>query len=209
MEGRFRDRDRRIGRNPAKRQPKHRILVVCEGKVTEPKYFQKLQHAFRNPLVHVEIHKQAGVPMTVVDRAIELNDEARQAARRNGDGFLNYDEVWCVFDVDEHPRLEKALKLAEDSGFQVALSNPCFELWALLHFRDQVQQVHRREVQGALKEILPKYDKELDFGRMHGGYEDAVKRAQSLEKSANAVGDPRRNPSTSVYRLTEQIRTGG
>jgi hypothetical protein len=33
MERRFRDRERHIGRNPAKRDPKHRIFVVCEGKV--------------------------------------------------------------------------------------------------------------------------------------------------------------------------------
>jgi len=54
MARRFRDRDQHIGRSPAKRERKHRILVVCEGKLTEPEYFKALQHEFRNRLVHVD-----------------------------------------------------------------------------------------------------------------------------------------------------------
>jgi hypothetical protein len=139
MERRFRDRERYIGRNPAKREPKHRILVVCEGKVTEPEYFKALQHEFRNRLVHVEIDKQAGVPLTVVTRAIDLNRQADEAANRNEDDNLRYNDVWCVFDVDEHPNLAEALELAGKSRVQVALSNPCIELWAL---REEMRTQH-------------------------------------------------------------------
>jgi hypothetical protein len=209
MEKRFRDRGTRIARNSAKRDPKHRILVVCEGKVTEPAYFRSLQHEFRNRLVHVEIDDQAGVPMTVVNRAIDLNKEATEEAKRNRDDNLKYDEVWCVFDVDDHPRLADAVRLAQESGVEVALSNPCFELWALLHFTDQSQQVHRHDLQRTLRSFLPQYDKTLDFKRMHGGYVESVRRAESLQRTAEALGDPGRNPSTGVYRLTERIRSGG
>lgn len=209
MGRRFRDRDRHIGRNPAKREPKHRILVVCEVKVTEPEYFKALQHEFRNPLVHVDIDKQAGVPLTVVNRAIELDSQANDEAKRNRDDDLKFDDVWCVFDVDEHPHLGEALELAQKSGVKVALSNPCIELWALLHFRKQNEQIHRHEAQRALREFLPRYDKKLDFDKMKTGYAKAVERAQSLQKSAKATGDPNRNPSTGVYLLTELIRIGG
>jgi hypothetical protein len=187
----------------------HRILVVCEGKVTEPRYFRELQHAFRNRLVHVEIDKQAGVPLTVVNRALAMDAQAKDDAKANQDDNLKYDEVWCVFDVDEHPNLAKALELAKSEGFEVALSNPCFELWALLHFKDQFERVHRHEVQHAIKEFLPNCDKELDFRRLHAGYAQAVRRADLLQRQADATSNPRRNPSTSVFRLTERIRTGG
>jgi hypothetical protein len=209
MGRRFRDGDSRIGRRPAKLDPKHRILIVCEGKVTEPEYFRALQHEFRNRLVHVEIDKQAGVPLTVVERAIALDETAKDESRYNKDDNLRFDEVWCVFDVDAHPRLDDALKLAKESGFEVALSNPCIELWALLHFTERSERIHRHEAQSSLREFLPKYDKKLDFRRMHGGYTKAVERAQSLQKTADAVGDSKRNPSTGVYRLTERIRLGG
>ena len=209
MERRFRDRERHIGRNPAKREPKHRILVVCEGKVTEPEYFKALQHEFRNSLVHVEIDKQAGVPLTVVKRAIDLESQANAEAKENRDDDRKYDDVWCVFDVDEHPHLNEALELAKKSEMKVALSNPCVELWALLHFQEQNQQIHRHDVQRALREHLPRYDKVLDFDKMKTWYAKAVERAQSLQKRAEATGDPNRNPSTGVYLLTELIRTGG
>jgi hypothetical protein len=209
MGRRFRDRERHIGRNPAEREPKHRILVVCEGKVTEPEYFKALQHEFRNPLVHVEIHKQAGVPLTVVGRAIDLDKQANDAAKQNRDDDLKYDDVWCVFDVDEHPRLDEALALAQESGVKVALSNPCIELWGLLHFQDQNERIHRHEAQRALKAFMPKYDKTLDFSKMKPGYEKAVARARVLQKLAEDTDEPNRNPSTGVYLLTELIRIGG
>ena len=208
MGRRFRDRERHIGRNPAKREPKHRILVVCEGKVTEPAYFKALQHEFRNRLVHVEIDKHAGVPLTVVKRAIDLDGQATEEAKQNRDNDLKYDDVWCVFDVDEHPHLAEALELAKKSGVKVALSNPCIELWALLHFKEQNEQIHRHEAQRALRAHLPRYDKVLDFDKMKTGYAKAVERAQSLQKVAEATDDPNRNPSTGVHLLTELIRIG-
>lgn len=209
MDQRFRNRDRRIGRNPAKREPKHRILVVCEGRVTEPEYFKALQHAFRNPLVHVQIHNETGVPMTVVNCALAEDQRAKDEAKASRDDNLRYDEVWCVFDVDDHPRLDEALSLATASGLQVALSNPCFELWALLHFRDQSERLHRRDAQHTLKQFLPRYEKKLDFHCMHAGYEQAVGRAADLQKKAEEADAPNRNPTTTVYRLTERIKTGG
>jgi len=209
MQKRFRDRERHLGRNPAKREPKHRILVVCEGRVTEPEYFKALQHEFRNPLVHVEIDKQGGVPLTVVNRAIELDNQANDQSKRFQEDDLKYDDVWCVIDVDEHPHLAQALELAQKSGVKVAVSNPCIELWALLHFRDQTERIHRHDAQQALKAFMPKYDKVLDFDRMRRAYTKAAERAQSLRKTAEAMGEPNRNPSTGVHLLAELIRTGG
>jgi hypothetical protein len=209
MARRFRDRDQHIGRSPAKRERKHRILVVCEGKLTEPEYFKALQHEFRNRLVHVEIDKQAGVPMTVVKRAIEMDSQANAEAKQKRNDDLKYDDVWCVFDVDEHPHLPEALELAKKSGVKVALSNPCIELWAILHFQEQNEQLHRHEAQRALRQHLPRYDKVLDFDKMKAWYARAVERARSLQKKAEATSDPNRNPSTGVYLLTELIRTGG
>jgi hypothetical protein len=61
-------------------------------------------------------------------------------------------------------------------------------------------------VRSALKKHLPGYDKELDFAKVHPGYDDARGRAEALERAAEKQGEPLRNPSTSVYRLTERIR---
>lgn len=100
--------DRSIKRRGPTRQPKRRILIVCEGQETERGYFEKFQHAVRNPRVHVKVAKETGVPMTVVTEAIRLKEEADEAARLQRDENLRWDEVWCVCDVDEHPKLKAA-----------------------------------------------------------------------------------------------------
>ena len=209
MEQRFRNRQDGLKRHPATRDPKHRILIVCEGKKTEPRYFKAFQHHVRNQHVHVEIEGKAGVPKTVVQVAIDLRDAADREAKAQKDENLRFDEVWCVFDVDEHPNLDEACACAGDAAIQLAISSPCFELWALLHFQNQTTQIHRHEAQSTLKRYLPNYEKELEFRRLLSGYDSAVVRATELQATASALGEQHRNPSTGVFRLTERIRATG
>ncbi len=127
-------------------------------------------------------------------------------AKLQRDENLSWDQVWGVFDVDDHPNLEEALELATREDIQVAVSNPCFELWALLHFQDQHANIPRNKVRQALKTHLRDYEKELDFSALHGAYDVAVARAQGLEQTAKRIGEPGRNPTTGVFALTEAIR---
>jgi hypothetical protein len=155
--------DRPLKRRGPSRQPRIRILVVCEGKKTEPQYLRQLQHHVRNPRLHVEAVGPAGVPVTVVQTAIELRDQADDDARRQRDENLRWDEVWAVFDIDDHPNVGEARRLANDHEIHLAVSNPCFELWALLHFADQQSHIERHVLRAILQRHVPGYDKELPF----------------------------------------------
>jgi hypothetical protein len=197
-----------LHRRPARREPRRRILVIVEGEVTEAGYFKELRKAFRNPLVAVEIDDAGGVPKTLVERAAARKREAERDAKSRRDEFLRYDEVWCVFDVDEHPHLPDARQQARDNGIELAVSNPCFELWALLHFQAQTAFVERGDARKSLQRHLPGYDKTLPFKRLHPNYAEAVRRAQELERRREDADDPGGNPSTGVHRLTERIREG-
>ncbi len=204
-----RDRDPALRRRSPSREPKHRILIVCEGEKTEPFYFRELQHDFRNRLVHIEISNEHGVPLTVVQKAIEERDNAAREAKAARDENLSFDETWCVFDVDEHPNLDQALELARKSNLQVALSNPCFELWGLLHFQDQLHSIHRHDAQRALAGFLRTNEtKRLPLAKMQATYTTAVARAKELHRLAQASRAPWRNPTTNVFELTERIRQG-
>jgi len=143
----------------------------------------------------------------VVQCAIRLRAEARAEAKKQRDENLLWDEVWGVVDVDDHPRLDEALALADSEDIQLAVSNPSFELWALLHFQDQRAFVSRQEARAVLRGHLPGYDKDLDFKVMHPAYEDAVLRARDLDREAELHEARGRNPSTGVYRLTHAILT--
>ena len=94
MPSRGSHRDRSIRRRPPSRQPRERILIVCEGRVTERTYFRDLKREARNPRATVEIARETGVPLTVVQEAVRLRAEAAAEARRERDDNLLYDQVW-------------------------------------------------------------------------------------------------------------------
>lgn len=118
----------RPSREPRNRRPRPvrqqatTILVVCCGQ-TERRYLEGLKTFFPNRAVSLAFKHQPCAPTQLVDFA-------RQYARHR-DGF---DEIWCVFDVDEFPDVEEAVAKAKRLKIEIAVSNLCFELWLLLHF---------------------------------------------------------------------------
>lgn len=202
----FRDRHRRSARQPAFRIPKRRILIVTEGAVTEKKYFEGLISACKNPCVEFKVMGGVGVPMTIVETAIRFQRAAIDKARLEKDRNLEFDEVWCVFDVDQHPKILEARKLANQNQIELSISNPCFELWLWLHFDDCPGPRTSQQLLDMLKQHLPDYKKHIRFTQVQGGYTAAVRRAQLLDQWARQANAQGRNPSTGVWRLTESIR---
>ena len=200
-----RHRQRREARGPASREPKRLLLVVCEGKITEPMYIRGFVRKARNATVEVRIHDEQGDPRKLVEMAKRERDRARVRARQQDDDFLAYDEVWCVFDRDQHERFEDACQMARDNQLDLAVSNPCFELWLLLHFRDSPGVQRRDHLQKMLGKFLSGYDKHFDFERVTDNVDRATMRARRLDQDAERMGEPFRNPTTGVYRLTESI----
>lgn len=97
--------------------------------------------------------------------------------------------------------------MADANGIDLAVSNPSFELWLLLHFATCGMQ-HRHKIAEMLEGYVPGYDKGVSFNSYKDGYLQAVARARRLAEEATSDGEPYRNPTTGVYRLTELIRTG-
>lgn len=201
-----RNRDRRPARRAAFRDPRPRILIVCEGEVTEPEYFTGLSAWCKNPRVRIQLEPGAGDPRRIVDRAKKLKQNAQSEAKREKDENLLFEEVWAVFDVDDHLHLQDARQNARDAQIELAISNPCFELWLLLHFRDSPGMQHRDHIASMLRGFLREYHKSVAFQLVSHGYNLAVARAQRLEVAAIDADEGGRNPSTGVWRLTELIR---
>ena len=203
-----RDRKRREARRKPFRNARSVILVVTEGKVTEPEYLRGFARAIKNSRVEIEIVGGAGVPMTIVEAAKERKRAREDQARRERDENLRYDEVWCVFDFDEHPCITDAKQMARDNGLELAISNPCIELWLWLHFAEQPGMRHRHDLQRMMRQHIPGYDKHVEYEDYSEGYENAVRRARRLDVRAKADNEEGRNPTTGVWRLTENIRSG-
>ena len=182
-----------------------RIAVFTEGKKTEPGYLSHWYRAHRDRVL-VVISCGLGAPMTVVDRAVEKKRyEAKEARRGRGRAS---DEYWCVIDVDQHPNLGPAVEKAIANGISVAVSNPCVELWFILHFQDQAAEIGRNRVQAISKELL-KCDKTLDEQALLALDERFLEaRAKAKALDAKHLGDgrpPRSNPSSGVWKLIDRI----
>jgi hypothetical protein len=115
-----------------------------------------------------------------------------------------------MFDVDEHPDLPQAIDLAQRHGINLAVSNPCIELWFILHFEAQTAWIERKQAQNRSETLLG-CSKALTNGALQAlfdRHDDAKSRAQQLEDGHVTAGsDPGENPSSTVWRLIESIRT--
>jgi hypothetical protein len=141
-----------------------------------------------------------------VEHAKQYKEQAQARADHEGDDNLAYDSVWCVFDKDDHPRFGEALEMARDNNIRLAISNPCIELWLLLHFRENPGAQHRAKMKAMLSKHVAKYNKHVDYATYSAGYPQAVTRASRMDQDAEAAGEPHRNPTTGIYKLTELIR---
>ena len=191
------------------KEPKKRVLVLAEGSKTEPQYLALIQPRCKVALVElVLVDERATDPRSLVRRACEIKSEADRERRRTKDPNAALEEVWCVFDVDEHFFLSEARQQARDNDIQLAISNPSFEIWLLLHFQNQTAYVERGDAKYRLSLHLPGYDKTLSsLDPLEDRFEEARARAQALARKHEGDGTefPHDNPSSEVWRLIESI----
>lgn len=178
------------------------MLIVCEGK-TEEEYFRHLRNTERIP-IRLEI-KWGVSPISLVRWAVDLKTTAEEEARK--DANARYEEIWCIYDVDDHQHMAEAAALATTHSIRLGISNPCIELWLLLHFQEQNAHLHRDKALTLCKKHMPSYDKHPPCDKLHPLCSDAIKRAKKLDSWQTARNKPGANPSTQVYRLVESIRS--
>lgn len=198
---------RSLKRKLPKATPHKKFYIFCEGKNTEPAYFNALFRDLRinKALYDIEIHEAVGVPQTILRQAKSMAKATKKS------GFTN--EFWAVFDKDEVPdgTIKTVIREARDSNIQVGFSNPCFEIWAVLHIDKYSANVHRHDLQRWLKARMPKYDHEkkaiIDYAMIADSREIAKKRAKELLDSHKDCGAELANPSTTVYKLVESLES--
>jgi len=114
-----------------------------------------------------------------------------------------------MFDIDAHPNMAEASQKAMANGIGLAISNPCLELWFILHFEDRTAYLSRHDAQSRSSELLAcgKNLSRQAMGLLFDQYEDAQARAHRLDAKHEGDGSPARsNPSSSVWALIESIR---
>lgn len=198
-----------LTRKVGSREPKKRVVVVCEGSKTEPDYLTQLTRKARNALVELVIEDAPETtPKQLVERACGLLKDSQRDARRTRDVNAKADEVWCAFDVDEHPLLREAVVQATANGVKLAISNPSVELWFLLHHEDVSAYLHRVDARRRLQLHVSEYEKgSFELDPFLGRFDTARSRAERLghKHVGDATPFPEDNPSSTMWRLVDSL----
>jgi hypothetical protein len=131
---------------------------------------------------------------------------------QNHQGYDEFDHQWIVIDRDEErtnsgghtlENFTQAITIAKSKGIKVAYSNPCFEIWYLLHFEYRNTAIDRDELVEKL-ELNYQYAKNKLFAVVLN--QDlqitAIKNAQKLHNASQSATD---NPNTTVHELVKLL----
>lgn len=155
---------------------------------------------------NIEIGGTHGEPLRLVRAAIDQSERER----RDGNPFS---QVWCVFDVEApqpHGSLDEAITLARRNKIQCGITNPCFELWLILHFNGQRGWLTSDEACEHLMSLPCGYDKHgkrFDYDSVREHRDTAAERADALHAQfTDRMQLRKRNPWTSVQELFRELR---
>lgn len=197
-------RGRPLRRRPEEKSPKSTILVCAEGEVTERLYVNGLKRMLRGRPVHIDMGPASGEPLKIVRSAI------KQSRNRGSDP---YDEVWCLIDVESPPQqgLSAALDLARKHDINCAASNPCFELWLVLHLCACNRYMTTKQMVRFAEEKLCSYaSKKFKFDEIEPFIGNAISRAEALEKEHGpATALSQKNPSTAMWEFMQMLQRCG
>ncbi|MBT4936327.1 RloB domain-containing protein [Candidatus Peregrinibacteria bacterium] len=195
-----------------KRVIKKTILLICEGEKTEDSYFRAFKQDRRKQNVQV---------VSGYSDPAQLVEDAKTMIMQN-EG--QYDKIYCIFDRDEHAHFGKAIteirKFNKSSEYKVQLinivSNPCFEIWFLLHFKYTTKSFTSspggKKVWKKIIEEIPdkqfrkdyrKNDSDI-YKKLKDNLKKGVENARNLEKYHKKNAD-QQNPYTAVHQVVTQV----
>ena len=209
----------RRDRRPAVRAEREYVLVATEDRKSSVYYFEALNARL----------KQSSATLGVIPRGVGRNTQSLvNYVRKHRAEWLaevqkeilieDFNQVWVLFDRDSFPpcKFDNAICSAAGSnaGFHVAWSNECFELWYLLHFRNQITPIGRLDIYDALTKELSLSKNYAEYkgedGRsvhvamaMHPKLRTAIRRARRLHKEwlSSKMPPSKDNPCTLIYKL--------
>ena len=211
---------------PTRQEGRHEldkvILIACEGVATEPNYIKDLVRYRRTMLGECKNIQIVFTSHTHSDPFGVLNDLLSDQSYRDAD------ERWIIIDRDPEENFGKgaaghteenfqqAITTAKKLGINVAWSNPCFELWIVLHFLFRDTSVSRQDVQHKALDLLKKNgilasnDKVNNMKACTNLYEKLYAQLNTAIENAKKLAvnnkDNFENPCTLIYELLGQLK---
>lgn len=170
-------------RGSVQRQPRHRVLIVSEGR-TELAYLRELLDCLGLNRANVDM-RQGRMPNP--DGVLR---DARQHVEADPE---EYSGVFCVFDRDEHQSFAPVLQeiqtgIRRDEIIFAVPSVPCFEYWLLLHFENTTRPYSVSEDESSCSQV------EKDLKKRHmPEYRKGMKGARHWRRITSNLMDARKN----------------
>lgn len=196
-------------RNKENRKQKPVILIVAEGEnVTESKYFKSFQRQNASCNIRIIIAKHVTDPEGML-QAIERRWRDLELDARKGD------QAYVVLDLDCDQNKAELIKELESQTKEVQfiVSNPCFEVWFLLHFRYSTKQyLTSSAVIKDLRTYMPEYEKNADIAdKIENLNKSALENAEKLRSYFEDLGyewpSQDCNPRTDVDMVVKVIKS--
>lgn len=160
-------------------------FVFCEGE-TEVAYTEMLRSYYRLPIHIITKKTLQNVTTALVERCKAVYVQTAS------------DRTYLMYDLDVAEMLEKLQKV---TGAELLCSNPCFELWLLLHYQEVKASLTSVECVKKLSSVAKQYKKGVLADEMVKQMNDnagkAIERAKGLKEYEN--------PSTTVYLLVKEL----
>ena len=173
------------------------IVVATEGEKTESRYFS-IFRSTKLQIVIIPSERGRSAPAHILDNLLRFGREFDL-----GEG----DQLWLAIDRDRWPEraLSSVARECRNRGWNLSVSNPCFELWLALHFDvDLPQPMDAKTLNGHLKALMGGYNKSTyDPALLKTGVRLAEARARALDRRP-AERWPR-SPGSRVFGITESF----
>lgn len=209
-------------RTPSESVPPKDVYIISiagEGK-TEEQYFDGIKTMSTGNTIWIDRLEKADETDTKShpNYVIELLDERRKYWKEHG---ARADELWMVVDRDAQnvtlEQLKNIITQCKNKDYKLAISNPTFELWLLLHITEianydyqtllsnpkRSTKSKKRYLDNLISELNGGYKKsKLDFTKFEPGINDAISRAKELPTDNKSLLN---KLGTSVCLLVEKI----
>lgn len=188
----------------AKGKPKKRIFIATEG-VTEYIYFNKLKRELRAGNIDVLKSTSKTSPDKVLQRL-------KKYKPKDGD-IRTIDDLWLVIDKDDYD-LNAIFSAADRRQYLFADSNPCFELWLIMHCKalHQIPGLEGSAAEGGCEKVIEALRKHVETNYHKTRYNVTAYIERRDVAKDNAEKTDRDNNSawmnaigTRVYKLTQSI----
>ena len=188
------------------------IYLFCEGIKREVEYFRFFQN--KDSRLKVEVYEfspdEDNSPKGLVNMARFCFSTSQENHTPKYE-LREQDEVWIVLDSDldkwdsRRTQIEAVKKFcSENKGWNLAESNPCFEVWLYYHQSNTKVSFEGDESCKNWKQLVNREFKGGFDGRKHSIYIEAATKNATLNYTADVNGNPQIG-STSVFHIGHSI----